>query len=446
MRFLVGVLAMVVSTTAAFAVDCDSLVVDDGHIFSDASKVDEAARRLGTHGATVRVRTFTDVGGNGSMDRHVIGLRDQCRDWQSPDGKGWKSTMLVVAYANEGRQKGVYYGPAIQAKVGDGKWINVLKTTLVPLEIAYYAGEKVGMTNGFVAALGGLQSLMAATPGGGNVTINNSTSTDYSKVWMIFLLLLAGGAAIAFIVMVRREKGKVTEIEREAKRVRALCVSGMSEISSQTTEDVLGAIVESELDEAKKVVGRRQLAQFKQYVRLASGAISQFEGDPDAKVTASMASANKRMYMTIIDRYINPAKELMASIKAKDFTMPGPMQARKTYSGSRFEQAEHRQRRPWSPPPASVPTSAASPTNTVHHHHYDSGPVFVPTPVVVVETPSYTPSYSRSLRRDDDSSSSSWGSSLGSSSSSSDSGGSYSSSSDSGSSSSSDSGGSFSSD
>lgn len=319
LRMICAGAAMLVAS-AAYAVDCDSPVVDEGHIISDSAQVEQAARRLANSGATVRVRTFDEVGGKSNLDRRIVELRNQCRDWQSPDGHGWKSTMLVLAYASEGHQKGVYYGPAVQAKVGDGKWINVLRTSLAPLETAYWAGERSAMMQGIVASLGGLQSLMMATPGGGNVVINNSTSTDYSKVWMIFFLLLGCGSIGFGFWLWSGERSKSSAAQREARRVRALCVSGLSEISSQTTEDVLASIVESEIDEARKAAGQLMLRQFKQLVGLASNSLSQFDGDSDAKLSEAACNSNKRLYMQIIDKYINPAKLLMGSIKAREFT------------------------------------------------------------------------------------------------------------------------------
>ena len=448
---VIGLVAavLVLSATSARAVDCDSVVVDDGHLFSDIKSVEQGARQLGDAGSTVRVRTFGGVGGKGNLDRHVVDLRNQCRDWQSPDGHGWKSTMLVMAYANEGRQKGVYYGSAIQGKVGDGKWITVLRAALVPLEVAYWAGEKAAMGQGFVAALGGLQSLMAATPGGGTTIINNARPTDYSYVWLILMGLLGGSGAIYFGWMWLLHRGQEDSAQREAKRVRALCVSGLSEISSQTTEDVLGAIVESETAAAKKVVGLRMISEFKQYVRMASEALSRFDemsgSDPNAaKLSEKVYESNKRMYSQIIDDYITPARRLMMAIKGRDFSgkdrpMKEDPRKSKAHTSPLPPGWQNRQR----PIPAAsqapyqpVPTAG---NTTAVHHHYDSGPAFIPIPVVV-ERETYTPRSSRPHDDDSGGSSSSWGGSS-SSSSSSDSGGSFSSS-DSGSSSS-DSGGSF---
>ena len=434
---ILAALLVFMATSARAVVDCDALVVDGGRVLTDVSQVEQAARRLASQGATVRIRTFGDVGGKGNMDRHVVELRDYCRDWQSPDGKGWKSTMLVMAYANEGRQKGVYYGPAIQPKVGDGKWINVLKNMLVPMEVAYFAGEKAALTQGFVASIGGLQSLMAApVGGGGNVTINNTNKTDYSGVWKMFFILVGLVISMVGFTLWMMERKKVNAAQREAKRVRALCVSGLSEVSSQTTEDVLGAIIESETDASKQVVLRRKLAEFKQFVSVASNTLSSFDNmhgnDPnDARLSVEAYETNKKLYMNIVDNYITPAKGLMEQVKAKDVAEPSGYRVRQTQKRSYSKNFGF--------PQGSNPATTAYPqpgSSTVVHHHYDSSPVFVPTPVVVVERESYSPSRSSYSRSDDSGSSSSY-----SGSSSSDSGGSYSSS-DSGSSSS-DSGGSF---
>lgn len=97
---------------ARVAPQCESVVIDNAHIFSngDVAKVEAAANEVNNQGAVVHVVTERSIAGYGNnLDKYVHSLEAQCTSWQAVNG-GRKNNLVVLAISFEPKSAGIYTG------------------------------------------------------------------------------------------------------------------------------------------------------------------------------------------------------------------------------------------------------------------------------------------------------------------------------------------------
>lgn len=298
----------------AHADQCSDVVRDEAHVISDVSRVERAADSLAAMGMVVRVRTFDNIGAD--LDRAVLRQRLMCPTWQA-DANSWKSTMFLLAYApNNKNQLGAYYGPAVAARFGNGKWQDILRDRFVPQIKPYEAGETGAITAAFTASLSEFQALYARPSTGGNTVIQQASDhSGFAHVLGWFVAALVAFGLIAIGVWFFRNRGRNQAAQAEAKRVRAQCVSGILEI---TDTDTL-ALLEAKAAATPLLAGKLSL-----FRKLGDSALSRFSAfddiggfDPNrATLSADAYESNKRAYSDIITACITPARSVREAIEA----------------------------------------------------------------------------------------------------------------------------------
>lgn len=314
-------------TSNAYAFNCDALVNDDAHVISDISKVENQEKSLSNTGLVVRVVTISNLNGL-PLDRWADNTRKSCNSWQTVDGHGWRSNLLVILYApnNEG-QFGTYYGQGNEPRLGNNKWRDMAKTDMVPGIKDFRQGNTAGITNGLVVYLSDIQGVFARPSIGGNTVVHQATDLSglFKVLWgILFFVCLFVGVMIYY-----RIKGKKDELlaaQAETRRVRSECVSGINEISDSSTIEILKLRVDS-APIVDKNNAQLMLSQYNSYVNSAASDLATFDNkngaDPNAELLSyDVYNSNKAAYMRIISMYINPAKILSSKIMNNDFTIP----------------------------------------------------------------------------------------------------------------------------
>ena len=414
MRVLLGMVMALGLGGQALAIDCDSLVASDAVIkgrpaISDIAKVEAAAKSLAATGVTIRVRAFNSLAGADSMDSYMKNtMARQCPSWAS--GDGWRSTLLVLAYApNDRGQIGVYYGSSNQPRIGNGKWQDILRDRFVPRIRDFQAGDAGAITAGFVSTLNEFTGIFARPSVGGTVTVNQAT--DMSGLWKFMgwaLLFVALCGGIWFGARIYMERDRRKSAQQEAKRLRSECIGTILFLNDPTELAILESIVTGA---AKENQGQLKV-MLAEYNRLAGAALAtSMEFDPpnsrdpnEALMPVEAYKANSERYSQIVRDYIVPAKKLAADIRSGNIPEPEAKRSgrrRKTedryYDGVGKAQTTRTASQP--PTSSSVEPTPSQSTTTVIHESAPS--------VVVIGSP-YHDAYEYSRRRsswDDDSSS-----------------------------------------
>jgi uncharacterized membrane protein YgcG/chromosome segregation ATPase len=209
----------VLSAPAALAFDCDSLVADEAGWFKgDTAKVEAAAQKLVNDGTTVRVRTVADYGKAGSLDAYKLKVQKDCPSWLAPDG-GMRNN-LIVFMASAAPTHGIL------VSAGD-QWgkrsLTTDVTTAIQNDLMAPRFRERDISGGFIAAIDRAAQLVdlqlhpPAAQGGGQTTIINKTSADYSGVWKIFFWALFMVFVLVFGSIIVRGRTKTREEQRAAQ-------------------------------------------------------------------------------------------------------------------------------------------------------------------------------------------------------------------------------------
>ncbi len=94
---------------AVAAQSCDALVVDESQVFTGhVQEVEQAAQKLTSLGADVRVRTYQTMQGSGNLDTFIKTVEQQCPSWKTPQGR--KGNLLVFVHVRQERAAGIFSG------------------------------------------------------------------------------------------------------------------------------------------------------------------------------------------------------------------------------------------------------------------------------------------------------------------------------------------------
>lgn len=300
MLFASTLIAMIGAGTA-HAAPCDARVVDEtGKFGQGLSKVEEAADKLATAGADVRVRMVNSLGGFGNMDQLENSLERDCGSWQGASG-GRKNNLVVLmlmpttkADGKPGAKAGLYYGSMWTQSI-DGKWIPILKNVVAP-----YVGDG-DYAGGVTAGLNSLTQIVAVqvqNPTGVQTTpvqvpqqppvVVHEQPTDFTGLWWVFGSIVGLGALVLLVALISRAsgaRGRRRAAQQTAKAEKGACTTGILEYDTPLQ------LAEARVNKAALVVSeedatplRTKLAKTKNDLSSASlrlGQLDQSATNPD---------------------------------------------------------------------------------------------------------------------------------------------------------------------
>jgi hypothetical protein len=230
--------ATLFAPSSAFALDCDSLVVDEAGIFgANASRVQSAAEQLVRDGADVRVRTFSRHG-YPNLDQFQAAIEKQCASWQAPNGDT-KSNLLTFVISMEERDIGMFFGEAWRGRL-DGVWTDIMAQDVLPLMRAAAEDESpdfsIAIATGLGQVHGTLTAIRQTSSGTGTTTIVNEKPADLSGLWTVLLVMLGSGLLMAFaygVVRFLRARNRAKAMRQQALTKKNALSAALAEVRGQ---------------------------------------------------------------------------------------------------------------------------------------------------------------------------------------------------------------------
>src|SRR3989344_8601069 len=170
---------------AAFAYNCDSLVVDGARVFGDETgRVEAAAEKLRDLGVHIRVHTVSSFGNFGNLDNYEIAVEKSCLSWRAGDGT--KNNLIVLMLEVEHREIGLWYGDLWKPAL-DKEWQAIKDRVIMPrLRDGDFAGAfERGLADIARHVEKQLNPPVVAEAGSGHVTIIESEPIDLSGLWVV---------------------------------------------------------------------------------------------------------------------------------------------------------------------------------------------------------------------------------------------------------------------
>lgn len=259
---LIGILLL--SSPPAWAVeDCDSVIIDDAHLFgSGLSQVEAAANELTKLGATVRVRTIESFGNAGSIDNYESSLEKRCSSWQSADG-GPRNNLVAILVSTGEREVGVNYGDQwVPAFRGDAD-AKIRTEVMTPrMRDGDFAGA-------FTAGLKEAARLIDAqlhppkAANNGPTTVINQAPQDNSGFVVIFGWLLAIAVAglglffgIRFYYNWKRENAERRAAQRDAQTAKAQVANLINNFDTTVLDARINKVIPLVTGEEKDILSR----------------------------------------------------------------------------------------------------------------------------------------------------------------------------------------------
>jgi uncharacterized membrane protein YgcG len=225
----------------AFALDCESIVVDETGKVDDTTAVNAAARRLSDTGADVRVRVIASTAAYGNnMDRWFKEALTRCTSWQSANGKTIKRNVVVIAVSMD-KKAGIYFGQDFD----DALNANASKIRHDNMFPRFKKGDIAG---GLAAGLDGVrESIRESRPSSTDVKkqtapaqppviINQAPAqpTDLSGLWTFLkwaLLAFVLGVIGYLIVVHLRKRNEARAAQQGAQSKKTACSSRILELN-----------------------------------------------------------------------------------------------------------------------------------------------------------------------------------------------------------------------
>lgn len=177
---------------AAQDIDCNAPVVDNAEIFGDDfTKVSQAVDDLAGLGPDVKVLTVNTFGDAGNLENFVLNrVTAGCPSWQTADGEGFKTNLIVFAISKEDRKVGIYTGDI---------WTDVVSETKRQ-DIQSEMGKRFAdgdFADGFVYGIGEVEEVVdlelnpPPAPANEPVVVQQSDPQDLSWLGPVLLSLIA---------------------------------------------------------------------------------------------------------------------------------------------------------------------------------------------------------------------------------------------------------------
>src|SRR3989344_3635771 len=187
---------------AAFAYNCDSLVVDGARVFGDETgRVEAAAEKLRDLGVHIRVHTVSSFGNFGNLDNYEIAVEKSCLSWRA--GNGTKNNLIVLMLEVEHREIGLWYGDLWKPSL-DGQWQAIKDLVMIPRlrdgNIAEAFEEGLYTITLHVERQKNPPPAPAMSSGSATVVV--SEPTDFGGLWIVLGALVAVAFAIFLIVAI----------------------------------------------------------------------------------------------------------------------------------------------------------------------------------------------------------------------------------------------------
>lgn len=404
---LVGFMALAIAGAFSCRAENCSLTINDGAgVISSPAPLQEIANEIADRGGDPKIVTVAHV--DGTLEQYAKGIVKQCQSWQSASG-GIKNNLVVFAVAPKQHVFGIFYGSELKGPL-DGSVAAIKSQFMVP---AFKDGDFArGILRGEEQVSQHMQAFNTAAlhPQQVSTTVNNQ-ATDLSGFWT-FLFWILGLGAVGFAIWAiytavqnsKRNKAAIRDAQQEAQKVAAMVAERIASLSASVEEKA--ALGEDVLTKKKSL-----WAISEEYSKVAGS--ESFNPNADG-FTAGQYETMGRYY-----------RQLMLRLDAAEAGIPSRTAEEAVRKSAYVPGIKDRTS------PFRRPTNRSTPTVTHTTTVINSGPSYIPVPVIVEDAPSYrsdpdpepSRSSSYSSSRDDDSGSSFGGSSSSwSSSSSSDSG------------------------
>ncbi|QQG45694.1 MAG: TPM domain-containing protein [Candidatus Sungiibacteriota bacterium] len=254
---IVGLFSLFLAVPVLHASEfCDTRVYDSAGVLdnNDRARLEEAAARLVSAGAEVRVRVSKTLNGSANIDAYEKQVERQCASWQATDGNR-KNNLVVLMVATQARKSGIFYGSEWKPAL-DGAWNKVRTQHMNP---SFRDGR---WADGVVKGLNAVGELLEqqmrapvvapAPPPSPQVVVvqpnQPSAPTDYSGLWtvmklMLGLIVLVGLAMLLGAFLKRREGQRAAR--QKAMLAKQDAASRINTLDDElvTLEAVVGAMV-----------------------------------------------------------------------------------------------------------------------------------------------------------------------------------------------------------
>ncbi len=250
-----AVFGLLLFSRQAFALDCDTTVVDGAGVYgTNISRVVDATKALTAKAADVRVRTVTNYGGAPNLDQYKASVVRACPSWQALNGN-MKNNMVVlmISTGNTTGSKvvsGLYYGSTWATSL-DAQWPTIQAQNINP----YLRQNSAGQRDFVGASVNGLNTVAAnLIAQGTNPTIVRPTPvqpapppvvvqsqpTNLNGLWAVMgggLGLVAIGAVVWLLVARSKKRDIARAAQDQAKAAKNACSAKI--IEYQDTAGVL---------------------------------------------------------------------------------------------------------------------------------------------------------------------------------------------------------------
>ncbi len=208
-------------------------VIDGANLFGNkVDQVKNAADKLKSQGAEVRIRTILTYSPYANLDQYEAEIEKQNPSWLGADGN-IKNNLIVLLISLQERQTGLYFGDYWVDIIGD-EWLKIQIDVMNPL---FGEGD---FTGGTVKGLAEIQRLIEISFNKSSATPVQIAASSQAAVpsesgfgwwWVVLLVIVLLAAGVVLFMSSRKSQARRQAARQKALLSKQAAASGIHELN-----------------------------------------------------------------------------------------------------------------------------------------------------------------------------------------------------------------------